>query len=155
MSESYSILKVDRYREKWLWFAKRRYCFLTMEEIEEVFQDCLLHCWIMEINSFSEWRSEYKKLLYQCANVKRGFRDRLFIELDAPIKDDEEGCALVDILPDKSLPVELQVICRQEALQYGNRFWDEYEQLNKIHFKEPITKKSKFDVGKYNLKERR
>jgi len=137
-SDVYGLSSCDRDREIWLRYAMARYGFVR-EECEEIFQDCLLHCWLMcDLLLFGVWKWEFRKHLYNAWKVKRGWRDRYHLEMDAPLSHSDEGDSrvLADVMSDNGLSVELQVVCRQEGAVWGNRFWDEYEKLNRSHKKE-------------------
>jgi len=136
----YGLLGVERDRGRWISYGMRRYSSFAREEVEQIFQDCMLHCWLMyDELSYSEWKSEFRQHLYQewSKLLGRILKHRLMVELDASVSDDgEDERILGDILPDKVLSVELQVICREEAPRFGNRFWDEYEKLSKNKYHE-------------------
>jgi len=130
----YGFSGVERDRDRWISYGVRRYSW-AREEVEQIFQDCMLHCWLMYDNlSYSEWKWEFRQHLYQVwqSFMVRIPKHRYMVELDSPISNDgEDERVLLDTLSDKVLSVELQVICREEAPKFGNCFWDEFEKLNK------------------------
>lgn len=151
MLRSYGLAGVERDREIWLRYAVK-YFGHDRRESEDIFQDCMLHCWLMyDFLTYQEWRFEFRKRLAQRWEDKRWKVDREALRLDDFLRDDdkEAGKELYEIVRDSCMGVELQVIVRQaggEALQVE---WDRYEELNKPHKKEQAAIRRGFDLSLY------
>lgn len=150
--KNYGLLGVQRDREMWLFYAKKRYGFV-LQECEEIFQDCMLHCWLVyDLLTYQEWRQEYRRMLGKSWYAKKQvWAERNAISLDAPLvgKDGSGDDEFLDIVEARVLSVELQVIVRQAGDVELQDEWDTYERLNKPSEKEMPKERHRFDVSLY------
>lgn len=150
--KNYGLSGVQYDREFWLFYAKRRYGF-TWEECEEIFQDCMLHCWLVyDLLTYQEWRQEYRKMLGKNWYAKKQvWAERNAVSLNAPLasKDGSGDDEFLDTIEARILSVEMQVIVREAGDVALQDEWDVYERLNKPSEKEMFQERRRFDVSLY------